>query len=69
MGRSQNLHDISVTQIHETQKAILYDDGTQKFWVPKSIIGRNEIVQVEDKDDGSITLTAPEWWFVERELI
>jgi hypothetical protein len=70
MSRSrEELHDIAVTQIHETPKAVLFDTGEGKFWVPKSILGDDGIVQVEENKDGSLTLTAPVWWLNQRELI
>lgn len=67
--RSQSLHDIAVKRVHETPKAVLFDTGDDQMWVPKSIMGEDGIVQVEDNADGSSTLTAPEWWLVERGLV
>lgn len=61
--------DIAVEQVHMTPKAILFDDGKTKFWVPKSIMGDDGIVQLEQNTDGSLTLTAPEWWLLDRGLI
>lgn len=68
MGR-QSLHDISVEFKAETAKAIMYTDGVNDFWVPKSSMGPDGMIQVEGNRDGSITLTAPEWWLHDRGLI
>lgn len=65
----QSLHDIAVEFMAESQKAIKYSDGTKEFWVPKSIMHADGIVQVEEEKNGSITLTAPEWWLAERGLV
>lgn len=67
--RSRKLFDITVEYVHRTDKALLFNDGKQDFWVPKSIMGDDGIVQVEPNEDGSINLTAPEWWLTERGLI
>jgi hypothetical protein len=69
LPRSRKLFDITVTQIHETAKAILLDDGKQQFWIPKSITGDDGILQLDPNADGTITLTAPEWWLLDRQLI
>ena len=65
----QRLFDMAVQFVHETPKAVLYDNGDKKFWVPKSAMTENGYIQAETNADGSITLTAPESWFYERELI
>ena len=67
--RSHKLHDITVTEVHETDKAIKLTDGVIEFWVPKSILGDNALLQLDPNKDGSFTLTGPEWWFLDRELI
>lgn len=69
MGRNNTLHDIAVEFKHVTAKAILYSDGTKEFWVAKSIMGDDGFIQVETNNDGTFTLTAPEWWLQERGLI
>ena len=66
---SHRLFDITVTFVHETPNAVLYDDGKSKFWVPKSALADDGYIQVSTNDDGSITLTAPESWLYERGLI
>ena len=66
---SKTLHDITVTFVAETLKAVKYNDGKTDFWVPKSIMDADGYVQVETNRDGSITLTAPEWWLKDRGLI
>lgn len=67
--RSHKLFDINVEQVHETPKAIKFDDGKQEFWVPKSLMWADGIIQLDANADGSFTLTAPEWWLLDRGLI
>ena len=69
VGISKRLHDVSVEFVTATAKAILYTDGATEVWVPKSQIGDDGMVQVEERKDGTFTLTAPEWWLKERGLI
>jgi hypothetical protein len=47
----------------ETEKAILFDDGNKKVWLPKS--------QIEDitLDGDACIITIPEWLAQEKELI
>ena len=66
---SHKLYDIQVEFKHETLKAVLYSDGVKDFWVPKSALAADGYIQVEDNANGSITLTAPEFWLHERGLI
>jgi len=66
---SNRLSDIIVSFVHETKDAILYDDGTQKFWVPKSALSEDGYIQAEENVDGTITLTAPEHWLNNKGLI
>lgn len=66
---SNRLHDITVSFVHATDKATLYNDGMRQIWVPKSITGDDGIVQIEENKDGTYTLTAPEWWMQDRNLI
>jgi hypothetical protein len=59
-----NLIDLTVTLIHETEKAWLVNDGTRKTWVPKSW------AELEKNPDGkSYTLTITEERAIEKELI
>ena len=67
--QSKRLFDINVEFLHETQKACLYFDGKTKFWVPKSAMAEDGYIQVEDNEDGTITLTAPESWLQEKGLL
>lgn len=58
------LIDLTVTLIHETEKAWLIDDGTKKTWVPKSWAA------LEKNPDGKTwTLTINEEQALEKELI
>lgn len=63
------LFDVTVTVKHETAKAILVNDGTRDVWIPKSFLGDDGQGQLEHNADGTATLTAPEWWLTEKELI
>lgn len=66
----KRLHDICVEFVHETHLAVLYFDGKTKFWVPKSAMDPTDgYIQVEDNEDGTITLTAPEYWLTEKGLL
>ena len=69
MPVSRKLLNITVQELHQTAKAVKYTDGKQEFWVPKSMLGDDGIIQVETNLDGSITLTAPEWWLIDRDLV
>jgi hypothetical protein len=58
------LIDLTVTLVHETEKAWLIDDGTKKTWVPKSW------AELEKNPDGKTwTLTINEEQALEKELI
>lgn len=58
-----NLIQISVQLVHETEKAWLLDDGTQKVWFPKSW------GELEEAPDGSYVLETEEAKAQEKELI
>lgn len=55
--------------VFSTDKAVKYTDGKKEFWVPKSLIGDDKDIQVEQNRDGSFTLTAPERWLSSKGLI
>lgn len=58
------LIDLTVTLVHETEKAWLIDDGTKKTWVAKSW------VELEKNPDGKTwTMTINEEQALEKELI
>jgi len=42
-----------------TDKAIMFHDGDQTVWLPRS--------QIEINDDGTVTM--PEWLAIEKELV
>jgi hypothetical protein len=46
-GRS-DLVDLEVEIVHQTERAVLVDDGRVKVWLPKAVVELNE--------DGTITL-------------
>jgi len=58
-GYRSNLVDIACEVLHQTEGAILIDDGAAKTWLPKSLTQVN--------DDGTVTL--PEWLAQEKGLI
>ncbi len=66
---SRELFDITVSFVFETAKAVKYTDGEKEFWVPKSQMGDDGTVQVETNVDGTLTLTAPEWWLTREGLV
>jgi len=52
--------EIDVETVHETDEAVLFDDGDKKFWIPKSVM--------EDWPDVGETGTAMvALWFAEKE--
>lgn len=57
-GRS-NLVDLDLTLIHETDGAYLLSNGTNKAWVPKAAVEKN--------DDG--TFTMPQALAEDKELV
>lgn len=71
MSRKSDLFDVSVSLVHETEMAWLVTDGEvsplgpqpEKMWIPKSQ------AELEDNEDGSWTLTAPEWLLEAKGLI
>lgn len=65
----KTIFDISVEYVFSTEKAIKYTDGKTEFWVPKSLMGDDKDIQVEQNRDGSFTLTAPERWLQDKGLI
>ena len=65
----KQLHDIVVEYKFSTEKANLYTDGTKELWVAKSLLGEDGMIEVTKNDDGTYTLTAPEWWLKARGLI
>lgn len=68
-GHTREIFDITVEYIFATDKAIKYSDGKTEFWVPKSLMGDDGSIQVEENADGSFTLTAPVKWLNEKGLI
>jgi hypothetical protein len=66
---SRKVFDITVEFLHSTEKAIKYTDGETEFWVSKSALAEDGYIQVEDNEDGTFTLTAPERWLKEKGLI
>lgn len=66
---SREVFDINVEHIFETAKAVKYSDGKKEFWVPKSQMSDDGMIQVEKNNDGTFTLTAPTWWLTREGLI
>ena len=59
MSGESDLVDIGGFVLHETDKAVLFDDGTRKVWLPKSL--------VEIGSNGTVTM--PEWLAMDKGLI
>ena len=51
----KELYDISVELVHETPKAWRVSDGKSEEWIPKSQ------AELSRENDGTYTLTAPDW--------
>ena len=61
---NSDLIEVSVRRLAETDRAILVtQDDKEKIWLPKSQI------EFEPNNDGTITVTLPEWLAREKELI
>lgn len=60
-------YTISFNYVRESQKAILahkFDDNTNEmFWIPKSIILNQEILDVDKEMDEPIVLLLPKWYY------
>lgn len=61
----QELYDITVQVIHETDKAwLVTEDGEKKIWIPKSVGEMSE-----PKVANTCVLTAPEWILKDKGLL
>ena len=59
-----NLVDVSCTFLHETDLAILVEEGFEKIWLQKSLI------EIDDSSGSAeIIVTMPEWLAMEKGLI
>lgn len=59
MSRNDDDAEISYTKIvTETDMAILFEDGPDQFWIPRSVI------KDHDEEDKIVTVAA---WFAEKE--
>jgi len=56
----EELIDVEVRVLYETERAFRVTDGAKEVWLPKS--------RVEMSEDHT-TVTLPEWLAVEKELI
>lgn len=48
--------ELTVEIVHETEKAVLFTDGTAEKWVPRS-----QIQAMESTRNGAWQVTLPEW--------
>lgn len=55
--------EVAGTIATETPKAVLFDDGTTKTWLPKSQI------EIEPAGNGLVEITLPYWLAYEQGLI
>ena len=62
MSRHQEYTEISGKIIHETEMAVLLDDGDMERWIPKSCIRDGYDIAYEGDMDLDIAL-----WFAEEE--
>jgi hypothetical protein len=58
-----DLVDITVKEVHRTERAILVDSGSDEVWLPLSQI------EIEDKGDGLLEVTMKERLAREKGLI
>lgn len=65
----KTLHDLCVSYVRETDKAMCLNDGTKDFWVPKSLLGDDAMMQLTENPDGTFTLTGPIRFFYEKGLV
>jgi len=56
---SDKLFDFAAELKHETDAAYLVTDGSEDYWLPKSM--------TEDNGDG--TFTIPEWMAIEKGIV
>lgn len=63
MPRHREIFDVTVTLLHETEKAILVTDGTTKAWLPKSLF------EYEKQPDGTYIVTGPTDMLQDKGLI
>jgi hypothetical protein len=56
-------HEFYLHLIRDTDKAFLFTDGVEEYWLPKSQV---EVTLVKDKD---YEVLVPEWLAKEKELI
>ena len=65
MKRNHDIIEVATTIRHQTDKAILVDEGKEKIWLPKSQVEIDE----HDEKTGAATLSMPEWLAVDKGLI
>ena len=56
--------ELFIQVIHETDDALLVDDGTKRVWLPTS-----QIYSIEEEREGYATIEIPEWLAEKKGLI
>jgi hypothetical protein len=62
---SKTLCEITVKKIHQTDAAILVNDGDKEVWIPLSLCE----IEVKDASKRIVEITLPEWWAQDKGLI
>jgi hypothetical protein len=62
--RSADLVEVTGVIRRETDAAILFDDGTEQVWIPKS-----QIDTTEELGGGLAEITIPEWLAIKKGLV
>jgi hypothetical protein len=56
--------EIACELVHETDRALLINDGRQEVWVPRS-----QILDQKEKNGVLESITIPEWLAEEKDLV
>ena len=68
MNKTQNIVEINVEILNETDLDIFISDGDKEVWIPKS-----QIIEPSDGEymvgDIMLTITIPEWLAIEKGFV
>ncbi len=65
----RELYSFTFEVVHSTNKAVLFTDGVEEFWIPKSQIVADENVIEDLEEEDRITIMLEEWLVEKKELI
>ncbi len=63
VNMKSDLLDFTGGRKAENDKAIIFNDGTKDYWLPKSQ------VEIHDLEDGKVEVTVPYWLAYQRGMI